>query len=94
MLILIPVFRRVFAHFEKWILTLKNYNSKTTQPNLKNYTSKFKLDYIPNTSIFKVFQEFIRSQEADKRPKIFLGPPGTCVVKVQNSAEFKNWLMD
>ena len=74
--ILIPLFWLIFAHFEKWVLTLKSYNSKTTQPNLKSYTSKFKLDYPPsNKSIFRVVQEFIRSHEADKRPKLFLDHP-------------------
>ena len=74
-----PPFWRIFAHFEKWILTLKSYNSKTTQQNLKSYTSKFMLDYpLSNKSIFRVVREFIRSHEADKvdkRPKLFLDHP-------------------
>ena len=79
--IFIPLFRRIFAHFEKWILTLKIYNSKTTQPNLKNYTSKSKLDYpLSNKSIFIVIQEFIWSHEADKRPKFLLDHPVSLLV--------------
>ena len=38
-------FSAYFSTFEKWFLNLISYNSKTTQPNLKIYTSKFKLDY-------------------------------------------------
>ena len=73
---LITLFWRVLAHFEKWILTLKSYYSKTTQPNLKSYTSKFKLDYpLSNKSIFRVVQKFIRSQESNKRPIFLLDHP-------------------
>ena len=74
--ILISLFWRIFALFEKWILTLKSYNSKNTQPNLKSYTSKSKLDYpLFIKSFFRVIQEFIWSHEADKRPKFFLDHP-------------------
>ena len=76
--ILIPLFWRIFAHFENWILTLKSYNFKTSQPNLKSYTSKSKLDYpLSNESIFRVIQEIFRSHETDKRPKFFLDHPVT-----------------
>ena len=51
--------------FDNWILTSKDYNLTTT-------TSKFKLNYpLSNKGILGVIQEFIRSHEADKRPKIF-----------------------
>ena len=65
-------------------------------PNLKSYTSKFKLDYpLSKESIFRVGQEFIRSKEANKRPKFLLDHPvglGTKFQMVPTNQKF-HWDM-
>ena len=73
---LITHFWRIFALFEKSLSTLKSYNSKTTEPNLKSNTSKFKLDLpLSCESTFKFLHKLFFHREVIKRPKFFLDHP-------------------
>jgi len=69
---LIAYFLGIFDHIEKYSSTFKGRNSITIGPNLKVYSSKFKLD-LPE--ICKIL--LLRPRNAAKNSKVFFGPAGT-----------------